>query len=415
MITRTWIAALLAAAAFAAEPPAVRLADLAREALGRNPEILGAQKRYEAARQRPTQEASLPDPMVSLGYASAGSPRPFAGIGREPTANAGVMVSQEIPFPGKLRLKGEMAQREAEAEFQQYQAVSLAVLSRVKQAYYRLWYTWAASDVLARNRGVLERLLKVTEIRYGVGKAQQQDVLRAQTQLSILETRLVKLEQERRSREAELVALLARPSGAPLGRPEEVRPAPLAVTLEELLSAARANSPMLRREQKMIERSDLAMLAARKEYYPDYALSAGYYNMGSMPAMYEFRADFKVPVYFWRKQRAGVAEQAGNAAQARRAYEAAGQNLEYRIRDDYAMAQAGQRLMDLYRRTVVPQAGLTLESSLAAYETGAADFLSVLTNFTVILDYEMNYYDELLGYSLALARLEEMTATPLAS
>jgi outer membrane protein, heavy metal efflux system len=411
---RYFVALAVAASALAVEPtPPLRLAELWREALRNNPAIAAAQKRYEAARQRPAQESSLAEPMVTLGYTSIGNPRPFAGIGSAPAANAGAMITQEIPFPGKLKLRGEMAAREAEAEFQQYQAVQLNVLSRLKQSYYRLWYAHAAAEVLARNRSLLEQLLRVSEIRYSVGKAPQQDVLKAQTQISILETRLVKLAQARRSREAELVALLNRRPGDPLGRPEDP-PAPvLATTLDELLAAARENSPMLRRERKMIERSETALNMARKEFYPDYAVSAGAYSMGSMPSMYELRVDLKLPVWFWRKQRAAVAEQSSSLAGARRTYEAAGQDIEYRVRDEYAMAEASARLVDLYRRTVVPQAGLTLESSLASYETGAADFLTVLSNFSMILDYEMSYYEEQLAYSMALARLEEMTAVPL--
>jgi outer membrane protein TolC len=69
--------------------------------------------------------------------------------------------------------------------------------------------------------------------------------------------------------------------------------------------------------------------------------------------------------------------------------------------------------MDLYSKTVVPQASLALESSLATYETGTVDFLSVLSNATTVLDYEMNYYEELLNYWLALTRLEEMTGERL--
>src|SRR5262249_6272466 len=153
-------------------------------------------------------------------------------------------------------------------EFQQYQAVQLAVISRLKQAYFRVQYTYAAADLLTRNRDLLERLLKVTEDRYSVGKAAQQDVFKAQAQISILETRLVKLEQERRSREAEINSVLNRASGTPVGRPEDVKPKELVATLEELFTSARQNSPMLGRDQKMIERSELAVNMARKEYYP---------------------------------------------------------------------------------------------------------------------------------------------------
>jgi outer membrane protein TolC len=390
-----------------------KLDELVAQALRGNPEILAAQKRYEAARQRPTQESTLPEPMFSLGYQSVGRPYPVAGIGKETLANVGVMVSQEFPFPGKLSLRGGMATKEAEAEFQQYQAVQLNVVSRLKQAYYRLYYACAATDVLNRERELLDNLRRVTEVRYTVGKAAQQDVFKAQTQISILETRLVKLEQERSSAEAEINSLLNRQAGTPVARPEEIKPKEFALNLDELYSSARTESPMLRRDQKMIERTELALNLARKDYYPDYTLTAGYFNQGSMAPMYMARVDFKLPVYFWRKQRAGVAEQASTAVQARHTFEATDQGLRFRIKDDYLMAQASWKLMELYGKTVVPQASLALESSLSTYETGSVDFLSVLSNFSMVLDYEMNYYEELASYYQALSRLEEMTARKL--
>ena len=348
-----------------------------------------------------------------LPVAGAGSPRPVAGLGAEPMANAGFSITQEFPAPGKLNLRGGIAAKEAEAEFQQYQAVQLNGIARLKQAYYRLYYTYAARDVLERNRDLLTRLLSVTEARYAVGKAAQQDVLKAQTQISILETRLVKLEQERNAAEAEINSLLNRRAGTPVPRPEEFTPIEFALNLEELYGSAREQSPVLRRGQKMIERSELALNLARKDYYPDYAVTAGYFNQGSMPAMYMARVDVRIPLYFWRKQRPGVTEQASNLVEARRSYESIDQNIRFRIKDDYLMAQASWKLMELYSKTVIPQAGLALESSLSSYETGNLDFLSVLTNFTTVLDYELNYYQELMSYYAALSRLEELTALRL--
>ena len=408
------IMALAALSAAAQMPDArVSLRALTAEAIKNNPEILAAQKRYEAARQRPTQQSSLPDPMVSLGYNSVGNPLPGAGLGREPQANAGVMVSQEVPFPGKLKLKGEMASKEAQAEFQQYQAVQLGVVSRLKQAYYRLQYSYEALDLLAHHRELFEALLQMAVDRYSAGVAAQADVFRAQTQISILETRLVRLEQERRSREAEIDAILNRATGTPVGRPEESKPKESTATLEELLASARRNSPMLVRGQKMIERSELAVNLAKKEYDPAFTLNAGYYSMGSMGSMYELRADVKVPLYFWRKQSAGVAEQAIGLSQARHDYEAVDQSLRFQIQDAFLSAQASAKLMKIYAQTVAPQASLELESSLLAYGAGRVDFLSVISDYIMSFDYAMNYYDESLNYLLALARLEEMTGQPL--
>jgi outer membrane protein, heavy metal efflux system len=170
---------------------------------------------------------------------------------------------------------------------------------------------------------------------------------------------------------------------------------------------------MLQREEKMIQRREAAVNAARKEYYPDFTLNGGYYSMGRMPDMYMFRADFKIPLYYFRKQRAAVTEQSQALAATRRGYEAASQSLSYRIQDDFAMAEASARLADLYGKTVIPQAGLTLESSLAAYEAGKVDFLNVLMNAITIVEYEMNYQEELQNFHTALARLEEMTGKEL--
>jgi outer membrane protein TolC len=388
------------------------LNQLVAEALERNPEVLAAQKRYEAARQRPRVEGALPDPMVGVGWNSSGGPLPFQGVGKEPVANVGVMVTQEIPYPGKRNLRERMFSKEAEAEFQQYESTKLNVMSRVKQAFFRLQHTWSMRDVLERNRDLLAKLLKISEIRYSVGKAMQQDVLRTQTQLSTLETRMVQYERERRAREAEVNTLLNRPMDTPLARPEDPHAEPLVAPVEELYAAA-TDAPMLVREEKMIQRNELAVNMARKEYWPDFALTGGYYYMGAMPPMYMFRADVKVPLYWFRKQRPGVTAETQSLEQAKRGYEASARGVQFRIKDDYLMAEASLKLMDLYGKTVIPQANLAFESALTSYESAVGGFNEVLMNAMTSAEYEMNYHEEMLNYHLALARLEEMTGREL--
>jgi outer membrane protein TolC len=403
----------MASAPASAQPRArVRLDDLVAEAVAKNPDIVAAQRRYDAARQRPAQEDSLPDPMLSAGYNSSGNPLPGAGLGTEPTANIGFMVSQELPYPGKRGLRASIAAREADAEFQQIEAARLAVAARVKQAYYRLAYTSAVADVLTRNRDLLTTLLKVSENRYTVGEAAQQDVIKAQTQISILDLQLERVRQERATREGELNALLARPVAAPVGEPEGMQLTPFEASLPSLVEASQANAPMLKRDQIMIARSQLAIDAARKEYKPDFGISGGYYYMGSMPAMYEFRFDVRIPLQRERRA-AAVAEQLSAAEQARSAYDSARLTLQARIQEDYQMASTAARLARMYRDTVLPQARLALESSIASYQTGRVDFLSVVTNFGTVLEYEMSYVEELASYHTAVSRLEEMTGTPL--
>jgi cobalt-zinc-cadmium efflux system outer membrane protein len=169
---------------------------------------------------------------------------------------------------------------------------------------------------------------------------------------------------------------------------------------------------MLQRDRVMIDRSQLAVDSARRDYKPDFAMSGGYAFMGAMPSMYEFRFDVKVPLQRARRA-AAVAEQLSSLDAARSTYDGSRLTLQGRLQEDYQMASTSARLATLYRVTVLPQARLALESSMASYQTGAVDFLSVLTNFGSVLEYEMTYFDELTAFHVAVSRLEEMTGTPL--
>jgi outer membrane protein TolC len=238
-------------------------------------------------------------------------------------------------------------------------------------------------------------------------------VFKAQLQLSLLETQIVQLERERRLREAELNSLLNRPSNAPLGKPSEPHVHPLTKTLEELQTAARDHSPLLQRDQKSAEKASMALNLARKDYYPDYAITGGYFNMAGLPAFYSFRADIKIPLYFRSKQRAAVTEQAQMATEARHAFAATGQTLDAKVAEDYLLADTSQQLLDLYLKTVIPQARLAADAGLAAYETGAVDFLSTLNNYVAALEFEMSYHEQMLNYHVALSRLEETAGVRL--
>jgi outer membrane protein TolC len=321
------------------------------------------------------------------------------------------MVSQEIPFPGKRGGRAALASREADAERQQIDAARLNVASRVKQAYYAVAYSRAARAVLDRNRELLRTLLKVSEGRYAVGQAAQQDVIKAQTQLSLLELQQHRLQQLERTREGELAALLARPPGASLGDLEELTYTPFDETLDALLARAAA-APMLKRDQLMVERGRLAIDLARLDYKPDFNVSGGYAFMGGMPPMYEVRLDVTIPLQRGRRA-AATAEQRSLTAAAASTYESTRLALQARIQEDFEMAQTSARLAMLYRETLLPQARLAAESSLASYGTGAVDFLSVLTNFAMVLEYEMTYFERLSEMHQAISRLEEMTGAPI--
>jgi hypothetical protein len=46
---------------------------------------------------------------------------------------------------------------------------------------------------------------------------------------------------------------------------------------------------------------------------------------------------------------------------------------------------------------------------MASYQVGNVDFLSLIANFTTLLDYETDYYRQLADYQTAVAQLEVLT------
>jgi outer membrane protein TolC len=390
----------------------VKLADLVAEAERNFPSIRAAARMVEARKARVPQARTFPDPQLSVGY--VGDPAPFKTQANDPSSFRTFGVMQEIPYPGKRALRADVAAKEAEAEEYSVEAERRRVRAGVKTAYYELAGVQHLVDVTERNRTLLERLAKVAEENYKVGRGRQQDVLRAQVEVTRVRQRLALLEQRRSTLKAQINSWLARPPDSPLGPAEPLERVPLAYGLEELLAKGAENSPELGRQQKLIEQSRLAADLARKEALPDFSVGWDYMNRASgQPEMFGLRLTMSLPVFSRARSRDAVREAAETEAGARLSREAARAALQFEIKEQFLAARTAEELMNLYTRALVPQSTLALESSLAAFSSGGVDFQSVLANFQSMLDYEAGYFEELVNFQKARARLEELTGLNL--
>src|ERR1035441_4286301 len=150
-------------------PQVLALDDVIREALEKNPEAQSAQHTINALQRRVPQVKALPDPMVSVGW--AGNLAPFSVMQGDNSSYRGVTVSEQFPYPGKLKLRGEIASKEADAAQADYEAIRRRVTAEVKAAYYDYFYYDQAIQTTERNKELLEKLSKIAEARYRVGKA----------------------------------------------------------------------------------------------------------------------------------------------------------------------------------------------------------------------------------------------------
>ena len=392
------------------QEPVVQLDDLVQEMLNKSPAIRGAQYRVDAAMKRPSQVSTLPDPKFSVSNFGVG--HPLSRLGNSEFAYAGVGVSQEIPYPGKLGLAAEEARRGAEADRQTYRAIVLSATAELKALYYDWFGTIKAIEITGKNQELLQRLEQIARVRYSVGKGLQQDVLKAQVEQSTLAQQRELLSQRKSTIEARIASIIN--SDRPLGRPAEILLTPLTRGLDEVLASLDAQSPRLKTKQAMIDGRAVAIERSKKEYRPDFSVNAQWLKNGApYRDFYMLSAEVKIPLYFWRKQRLGVEESVARFREAREDYLSDRQELVFQAKDLYLTAKTSERLLALYREGIIPQSALSWESAMAGYEVGNTDFLTLMNNFSTVLTYEMQYYGELAKHAQAVARLEALVAMPL--
>ncbi len=390
----------------------LNLEQLVREALERNPEVQAARRAVEAKRARVPQARAWPDPKVSFSYAGNLLP-PLTLMRADPSSTRQVTAEQEIPYPGKTHLRGEIAAREADVENFAYEGISRRVTTEVKLAYFELYFIDQSLSTLRKDRDLLERFEKIAEIRYSVGKAAQQDVLKAQVEISKLTERQTLLEQTQRTLEAQLNSLRDFPVETPVGIPGGVRESGFSYSFDDLMAAAQANFPELKQQQTLVEENRLALGLARKEVRPNFSLGYTYMQRSALPDMYGLTFSTTLPIFRRSKQDQAIAEAAANLESSRRMEANELTVLRYRVKQEHLQAQAAAQLLNLYSKGIVPQSSLALESSLSTYQVGTTDFLTVLSNFTTVLDYELAYHEQLTNHEKALARLEELTGLTL--
>src|SRR5436309_3190258 len=182
--------------------PVTGLPELLNQLMKTNPDILAAQYRFEAAAKRPAQLKTLPDPKLSL--VNVGVGQPFSRLNASDFAYRGIGISQEIPFPGKLALAGQEAEREADSERENYRLVILGKTAQLKLAYYDWFYVAKAMEITAKNRDLLSNFEQIARARYTVGKGIQPDVLKAQVEVSRLAQQIEILEQKKSVVEARI-------------------------------------------------------------------------------------------------------------------------------------------------------------------------------------------------------------------
>lgn len=408
------VAAMLFAATAVADPgrSVDELLDLARAG---NPTLRAAQREAEAARERIQSAGALPDPMLKIelmDLTNMGETSPRFSPSQ--VGSTQYTLSQQLPLWGKRELRRGQAEALARVAGHGAEDMTLELLTLVKRGYAQYWQVVRTQ---ALNREIAEldtRLEKVARARYAAGLGVQQDVIRAQLELSMVKQEQIQLDAERRSLQAMLNGLLARRADAPLADPEALRPLPpaAALTLEALIARLKARNPQIAAEAEKIIGAERERELVYRNRLPDLNLGITPVQKGSGLREWQLMFEVNLPLQFETRR-----SQERESARMLEAAQARAESLENRLIAELSGAaqalESSRQIEAQTETTLLPLTEASLAAALVGYENGRVDFATLLEAQRAIRKVKQDLIRVRADQQARLADLERLTGDSL--
>ncbi len=361
---------------------ALQQSALVTAVLSRSPTLTSAQAAWRAALEDVPQAIALEDPMLAYEIAPLSLPLPGAGtslIGGDAHFGNSIMLSQRLPFPGKLEARGALALSSADVAEQELKAARLSLgllASQLWADYFAVSRSLAVNDELSV---VLAALRESAEAHLETGHSLLRDPLKAEVALAHLEHDRVVLQSRRRVLVARLNGLLHRPPRAPLPPPpNEVALPDVVESDDDFMRRALEQRPELAAAEAGIRNAEAGLDLASLAYAPDMSVSGEYTSMFPMlEHQWMVGASLSLPLQFDRRQ----AEHDAAEARVLRA-ESERARVVDELRTELAVARErvaeAHHVVALFERRLLPAARGQLEAARASLEAGTRGFFDVL-------------------------------------
>ncbi len=367
---------------------------------------------------------TLPDPKVSLALANL--PTDGFDFSQESMTQFKVGFTQMFPRGNSLSIKSRQLRLQSQAYPFQRQDRKAKVAVTVGSLWLDAYRIQQSINLIEKNRSLFEQLADIAQANYSsaLGKIRQQDIVRAQLELTRLEDRVVQLAQQQSSYKGMLsrwlsnfavsstdelpIASITKLDDLQLSRLQLSNNLPEITLLNSkfiyndnggpvatLLNYFAAHPAVIALDKKILASKTNINLAEQK-YQPEWGVNASYgYRaddvMGSSRAdLFSLGVTFDLPLFTESRQDMEV-----NAAISQtEAVKTERILLLRRLLAAYASGKG--RLLrvnerkSLYRKQLLPQIQDQAEASLTAYTNDDGDFAEVVRSRIAVLNTEID-------------------------
>ena len=357
-----------------------------------DPGIARFNAKADALGQRAVAEGQLPDPKIRLGMLNF--PTDTFNRSQEPMTQMLLGVQQAFPRGQSLSVKTRRTRALSSAQREQAENQKLVALREVRLSWFELYYWLGAERVVKQNQDFFAQLVEVTQLHYAVGRHNQQDVIRAQLELNLLDDRLERIRTQQDKSRAELARWIGFEQ-ATRALSDAFPNLPEPVDHQEM-AASLAEHPLIRTNQAQVKASQEGVALAREAYKPSWMLGINYgIRDGENPDGSD-RADFftalvtvDVPLFRNKRQDRQLAASQYELESARFARDERLLELKRMLDTRYAeWKRLGERL-ERYQHTLLNQANENAQSSLLAYQNDVADFTALMRARITELDTQL--------------------------
>jgi cobalt-zinc-cadmium efflux system outer membrane protein len=376
--------------------------------LARNPTLASMRETWRVAVERYPQAVALADPQFGYAFAPASIDSDNSIYGQK------IEISQRLPWPGKLKLRGEAALSRAEEAGLGVEDARLHLVRSVTDAFYAYQFVHRAIDINRTNQDLLVEFQHIAERRYAAGLTSKSDVLQAEVEHQHLVHRGITLEREKAVIQARLNTLLDLPPKNFLPRPATELPHPAGLpALSVLESRALGQRPELRALAHTVNARSAEVEIARREYFPDFSVNASYNSLWEVKDKRTVVGlAINVPLQLERR-RAALSQARAEQRHAVALLEERRAETLLRINEAYDELLETRHVVHLYGSSILPAARESLETAQSGYEAGSNDFLTLVATKRTFHLTELNHEQALLHYQQGLARLEYAVGVPL--